>query len=180
MVNTLLTIVIPCKNSVRDLKKTVEDITKKTKVKGTRVLILDFGSIDGSHQYAAQSSTELSRILRIESIKMDEGKTIKDALDLIDTPYILVMKPGSTFKDQDLLISSINEILKNSHQIAYLRRHNIVNNVMSKLIKNRRKIDAVFTKSESINIMDYGHDDQDPEIYFRDLSKGIKVGGFTD
>jgi hypothetical protein len=51
---------------------------------------------------------------------------------------------------------------------------------MSKLIKNRRKIDAVFTKSESINIMDYGHDDQDPEIYFRDLSKGIKVGGFTD
>ena len=139
MVNTLLTIVIPCKNSVRDLKKTVEDITKKTKVKGTRVLILDFGSIDGSHQYAAQSSTELSRILRIESIKMDGGKTIKDALDLIDTPYILVMKPGSTFKDQDLLISSINEILKNSHQIAYLRRHNIVNNVMSKLIKNRRK-----------------------------------------
>jgi glycosyltransferase involved in cell wall biosynthesis len=180
MVNTLLTIVIPCKNSVRDLKKTVEDITKKTKVKGTRVLILDFGSIDGSHQYAAQSSTELSRILRIESIKMDEGKTIKDALDLINTPYILVMKPGSTFKDQDLLISSINEILKNSHQIAYLRRHNIVNNVMSKLIKNRRKIDAVFTKSESINIMDYGHDDQDPEISFRDLSKGIKVGGFTD
>ena len=180
MVNTLLTIVIPCKNSVRDLKKTVEDITKKTKVKGTRVLILDFGSIDGSHQYAAQSSTELSRILRIESIKMNEGKTIKDALDLIDTPYILVMKPGSTFKDQDLLISSINEILKNSHQIAYLRRHNIVNNVMSKLIKNRRKIDAVFTKSESINIMDYGHDDQDPEISFRDLSKGIKVGGFTD
>jgi glycosyltransferase involved in cell wall biosynthesis len=180
MVNTLLTIVIPCKNSVRDLKKTVEDITKKTKVKGTRVLILDFGSIDGSYQYAAQSSTELSRILRIESIKMNEGKTIKDALDLIDTPYILVMKPGSTFKDQDLLISSINEILKNSHQIAYLRRHNIVNNVMSNLIKNRRKIDAVFTKSESINIMDYGHDDQDPEISFRDLSKGIKVGGFTD
>ncbi len=180
MIDNLLTIVIPCKNSVGNLKKTVEDITKKTKVKGTRVLILDFGSIDGSHQYAAQSSSELSRIIRIESIKMEEGKKIKDALDLIDTPYILVMKPGSTFKDQDLLISAVNEISKTSYPIAYLRRHNIVNDLLSKFIKNRRKVDAVFSKTEVINMLDYGHDDHDPEISFNDLSKGIKVGGFTD
>jgi hypothetical protein len=90
------------------------------------------------------------------------------------------MKPGSTFKDQDLLISGVNEISKTSYPIAYLRRHNIINDLVSKFIKNRRKVDAVFSKTDVINILDYGHDDQDPEISFNDLSKGIKVGGFTD
>jgi glycosyltransferase involved in cell wall biosynthesis len=180
MVNTLLTIVIPCKNSVKNLKKTVEDITKKTKSKGTRVLILDFGSVDGSYQYAAQASGELIRFLKIESIKMEKGQTIKNALDLIETPYVLVMTPGSTFKDPDLLISSINEVSKIAYPIAYLRRSDFINNIISTLVKNRRRVDAVFAKTQVLNILDYKYEDPDPEISFDDLSKGIKVGGFTD
>jgi glycosyltransferase involved in cell wall biosynthesis len=180
MIDTLLTIVIPCKNSVRNLKKTVEDITKKTKVKGTRVLILDFGSVDGSYQYAAQASNDFVRFLKIESIKMGEDQTIKNAFDLINTPYVLVMTPGSTFKDHDMLISSINEMSKIAYPIAYLRREDFIKNIMSTFIKNRRKVDAVFGQTPVLNILDYKYEDQNPDILFDNLSKGIKVGGFTD
>jgi len=180
MISNLLTIVIPCKNSVISLKKTIEDIIKKTKVKNTRVLVLDFGSVDGSYQYASQASSEFIRILKIETLKMEEGETIKNALDLIDTPYVLVMTPGSTFKNQDLFISSINEVSKIEYPIAYLRRVDFINNFMSTFIKRKRKVNAIFSRKEVISILDYKYDDSDPEISFDNLSNGIKVGGFTD
>jgi glycosyltransferase involved in cell wall biosynthesis len=107
MISDLLTIVIPCKDSVIELKRTVEDITKKTKIKGTRVLVLDFGSIDGSYQYASQASSEHIRKIRIESIRMKEGESIKDSLKLINTPYVLLLSPGSTFKEEDLILNSV-------------------------------------------------------------------------
>ena len=180
MISTLLTIVIPCKNSVKSLKKTVEDLIKKTKVKNTRVLVLDFGSVDGSYQYASQASSDFIRMIRIESIRMKEGETIKSALDLIDTPYVLVMTPGSTFSDPDLLISSVNEAPKMEYPIAYLRRVDFINNFMSTFIKKKRKVNAIFSKKEVLNILDYQYDDPEAEIAFDNLSNGIKVGGFTD
>ena len=180
MISNLLTIVIPCKNSVMSLKKTIEDIIKKTKVKNTRVLVLDFGSVDGSYQYASQASGEFIRMIRIESLKMEEGETIKNALDLIDTPYVLVMTPGSTFKNQDLFLTSVNEIAKIEYPIAYLRKVDFINNFMSAFIKSKRKVNAIFSKKEVLSILDYKYDEQDAEISFDNLSKGIKVGGFTD
>jgi hypothetical protein len=51
---------------------------------------------------------------------------------------------------------------------------------MSTFIKSRRKVDAIFSKRELLSILDYRYDDPSPEILLNDLSKGIKVGGFTD
>jgi hypothetical protein len=51
---------------------------------------------------------------------------------------------------------------------------------MSTFIKNRRKVDAVFGQTQVLNILDYKYEDQNPDISFDNLSKGIKVGGFTD
>jgi len=180
MISNLLTVIIPCKNSVISLKKTVEDIIKKTKVINTRIIILDFGSTDGSYQYAAQASSEHIRSVRIESVKMEEENNIKDCLDLINTPYILVITPGATFSDNDIFISSVNGINNTDYPIAYLRKTDILNNIMSTFIKSRRKIDAIFSKKELLSILDYRYDDPSPEILLNDLSKGIKVGGFTD
>ena len=72
MINSLLTIIIPCKNSVYGLKDTIESLLDQFKITGTRVLILDLGSDDGSYQYAAQASFEHFKKLKIESIKIDD------------------------------------------------------------------------------------------------------------
>ena len=180
MISKLLTIVIPCKNSVKPLKKTIEDIIKKTKVKNTRVLVLDFGSVDGSYQYTAQASGEFIRMVRIESLKMPEGENIKNSLDLIDTPYVLVMTPGSTFKNADIFLKSVNEVSKTEYPIAYLRKADFINNFMSSFIRSKRKVNAIFSKKEILSILDYKYDDPDSEIFLDNLANGIKIGGFTD
>lgn len=180
MISTLLTIIIPCKNSVIELKKTINDIAKKTKIKDTRVLVLDFGSIDGSYQYAAQASNEMIRIIRIESIKMEEGETVKDAYNLVNTPYVLVMTPGSTFKDSDIFLTSINEVSRINYPVVYLKRTDFINDLMSKFLKNKRKIDAIFSDKECLNVLEYNPEDQNSDISLENISKGIKVGGFTN
>jgi len=180
MISTLLTIIIPCKNSVTKLKKTIEDIAQKTKIKDTRVLVLDFGSVDGSYQYAAQASQEMIRIIKIESIKMEEEETLKNAYDLVNTPYVLVMTPGSTFKDPDVFFTSVNEVSKINYPVAYLKKVNFINDLMSTVLKNKRKISAIFSNKELLNILDHDPADPDSEISLENMSKGIKVGGFTN
>jgi glycosyltransferase involved in cell wall biosynthesis len=180
MISTLLTIVIPCKNSVIELKKTINDIIKKTKIKDTRVLVLDFGSVDGSYQYAAQASNEMIRIIRIESIKMEEGETIKDAYNLVRTPYVLVMTPGSTFKDPDVFFTSVNKVSKINYSVVYLKKSDFINDLISTFLKNKRKINAIFSNKESLNILGYNPEDQNSDISLENMSKGIKVGGFTN
>jgi hypothetical protein len=69
---------------------------------------------------------------------------------------------------------------KIAYPIAYLRREDFIKNIMSTFIKNRRKVDAVFGQTQVLNILDYKYEDQNPDISFDNLSKGIKVGGFTD
>ena len=66
MINSLLTIIIPCKNSVYGLKDTIESLLDQFKITGTRVLILDLGSDDGSYQYAAQASYDNFKKLKPE------------------------------------------------------------------------------------------------------------------
>ena len=179
-IDTLLTIVIPCKNSVIELKKTINDIVKKTKIKGTRVLVLDFGSIDGSYQYAAQASNEMIRTIRIESIRMKEGETVKDAYNLVHTPYVLVMVPGSTFSDPDLFFTSLNEVSKINYPVAYLKKEDFINDLISRFLKNKRKINAIFADKESLNILVHNPEGPDSDISLENMPRGIKVGGFTN
>jgi hypothetical protein len=90
------------------------------------------------------------------------------------------MTPGSTFKNPDLFLTSVNEVAKIEYPIAYLRKVDFINNFMSAFIKSKRKINAIFSKKEVLSILDYKYDEPDAEISFDNLSKGIKVGGFTD
>jgi len=180
MISDLLTIVIPCKDSVIELKRTVEDITKKTKIKGTRVLVLDFGSIDGSYQYASQASSEHIRKIRIESIRMKEGESIKDSLKLINTPYVLLLSPGSTFKEEDLILNSVNRLSRTKIPLVYLKNCDFIRNLMSSLIRSKRKVNAVFSGKEVLSILDYKPEDGERKISFEDISNDVEILGFTD
>jgi len=110
LISTLLTIVIPCKDSVHELKSTIENIVNQTKINSTRVLVLDMGSKDGSYQYAAQASVEYSRVLKIESVNYDSNK-IWDTINNIDSLHVLIVLPGTNFKSKDFILDSLNNIM---------------------------------------------------------------------
>lgn len=182
MINNLLTIIIPCKNSVNDLKKTVEDLIEKTKINGTTVIIPDFGSNDGSYQYASQASSDLIKFLRIESLKMEENEDISDLLDRIRTPYILVITPGSTFKNNDIILDELNNLFKDNCPLAYLKKNNKLDILFGDLLKNRRKIKSIFSNKEILSDIKFYTESNDSQLLINNnsLSKGIKISGFVN
>lgn len=184
MIGSFLTIVIPCMNDVYGVKKTIENLSRKTKIAGTRVIVLDFGSTDGSYQYVAQASSEMLPSLRIESIKIEDGGSIKDSIQSINTENVLVVSTGSVFKDNDVILKSINLILADSkYPIVYLKPSGrFLNNIVSRYINVDRKNGAIFSKTEILKNIEFNHKDPEPDIIIDKsvLSGGIKIAGFTD
>jgi hypothetical protein len=123
LINSLLTIIIPCKNSLYGLKDTVESLLNQFKIAGTRVLILDLGSDDGSYQYAAQASFENFKKLKIESIKVEGDLNLFKFIDELRTTYSMVITPGSIIKDPDFIFNSINKILTNRNANVYFKEY---------------------------------------------------------
>lgn len=174
MIKDLLTIVIPCKDCVTSIKETIENIRTKTRIAGTRILVLDFGSTDGSYQYVAQASFELSSLLRIESINMKEGECISNIESSINTPYILVIKPGAVSDDPDIIMNSINKVLTGNNTLVYLKDLGILNRVIS-MFKKSDNPSLIFSKREVILELKYNPEDPEQNIS-TDLP--LKVEGF--
>jgi hypothetical protein len=123
LISSLLTIVIPCKNSVYELKSTVESLSKQFKINNTKVYVTDLGSEDGSYQYAAQSSVEYFRILKIESIKIEKDLSLLKFMDQIETPYCMVILPGSNMEDTEFIFKSVNRIMSSNIPQVYLKQY---------------------------------------------------------
>ncbi len=163
MIKEILTIVIPSKDCVYSIKNTLENLTTKTKILGTNILVLDFGSNDGSFQYVAQASSDFSRILRIESIRMKEDECISDILNNIRTPYVLVIKPGVVSDDPDIIMNSINKILEENKTLVYLKDLGIFNRVIN-IFKRKDNPSLIFSKREVICDLGYNPEDPDQNI----------------
>lgn len=133
MISTLLTIVIPCKDSVYELKSTIEEISKQTRILHTRILVLDMESTDGSFQYASQASIEYGRILKIESIKYESDK-LTDLIYTIDTKYSLVVMPGTGFKSKDFILESLNKTLLDGKISVFTT----ISNFLDRFFANRK------------------------------------------
>lgn len=98
---------------------TVEGIVMQTKIKGTRVLILDYGSTDGSIQYCVQKQVDLQKILQIEILDWKDKRQEFHAI----TPYCFWISPGVVLSDQDFLIREINKSSLTKKNIAFLIRN---------------------------------------------------------
>lgn len=105
-----VTIIIPSKNSIYPLKKTIEDISLQLKVNLFEVIVLDDKSEDGSLQYADQARYEYYRKLKIQVV---EKKDDDDFLNLILSPYVFWMCPGFILEERDSVFKMINESAKN-------------------------------------------------------------------
>lgn len=183
MISSLLTIVIPSKNSVFELKKTVDSLIRQTKIKGTDVIIADFKSNDGSHQYAIQASSELIRSLRISPVDIKENEHLNDLIERISTPYVMVISPGVIISDKDLIIKALNELFTNEHPLVYLKKNSPLDALICTILKRKRKVKMMFSRKETLSHLSMKNlESIDREILMdtKSLHKGIKISGFVD
>jgi glycosyltransferase involved in cell wall biosynthesis len=113
MLDSLVTIIIPTKDSFPKIKETIESIIIQTKIKGVNVLIADFGSKDGSYQYAAQASSSYFNKIKIESLDYSKIKnSMLNIMESIRTPYSIFITPGIILENPDFIFDSINYFMK--------------------------------------------------------------------
>lgn len=172
MINSLLTIVIPCKNSVYGLKNTVESLLNQFKIQGTRVLVLDLGSDDGSYQYAAQASFEHFKKLKIESIKVDSELNLFKFIDELRTPYSMVITPGSTIKDTDFIFNSINKVLTNKNANVYFKKYPLTKRILPlRNIRNKElEINCIVSEKNFLWEIEFGNNTL--SIHSSQISRG--------
>ena len=177
MISTLLTIVIPCKNSVHELKSTIENIVNQTKINSTRVLVLDMGSDDGSHQYAAQASVEYGRVLKIESVKYDPNK-IWETINNISSLYVLVVLPGTNFKSNDFIFGELNNILSEENVYIFpTNKRRSIKEILfphKSLLEGKTKISTLLISKNFLNSVEFNkgsHIFVDKEI----INKNAKI-----
>jgi hypothetical protein len=156
LISTLLTIIIPCKDSVYELKSTIENIAKQTRISSTRILVLDMGSKDGSFQYADQASVEHGKILKIESINYDPDK-ILELMHNIRTLYTMVVLPGTNFKSSDFILDNLNDILSNENILLFSEKNKIMDRIFSnkRLKEGKIKISAELSSKNYLNSSEF-------------------------
>ena len=172
MINSLLTIVIPCKNSLYELKDTVESLLNQFKIQGTRVLILDLGSDDGSYQYAAQASFEHFKKLKIESIKVDRDLNLFKFIDELRTPYSMVITPGSIIKDTDFVFDSINKVLTNKNANVYFKKYPLAKRILPLRNIRNKELEINCIISEKNFLWEIEFDNNTLSIHPSQISRG--------
>ena len=97
-----LTIVIPCYNEVNYIGKTLMNIGKQVGIKGTRVIVCDGKSTDGTQKVIKRFKEELKDVLNIEiqiGGKVARGRNV--GANLCETPYILFLDAFSRSIDKN-------------------------------------------------------------------------------
>jgi hypothetical protein len=150
LINSLLTIIIPCKDSLYELKITIESIVKQFKIRGTRVLILDLKSEDGSYQYADQASFEYFNKIKIELIKINSDLNLTEFIKEIKTPYFLIITPGSIIKDKELIFNSVNRLSQNKIPNVYIKKYPILRRFfpLDNIKKGKIEINAIISEKK--------------------------------
>jgi hypothetical protein len=178
LINSLLTIIIPCKNSLYGLKDTIENLLDQFKITGTRVLILDLGSDDGSYQYAAQASFEHFKKLKIESIKIDDDLNLFKFIDELRTPYSMVITPGSISKNPDFIFNSINNISIKKVPSVYLKKYPIVKRILPLRNIRNKVLEINCIVSEKNFLWEIGFKNNTLSIHTSQISRGkISIEG---
>ena len=143
-----LTIVIPCYNEDKYIKKTLDSINKQVLIDGTRVIIADNHSTDRTRAIINNMSMMYSHRLKIEMIdggKVGEARNLGS--DLVNTEYVLFVDADIQFfnsitihdcieemilEDLDLMTCKIKSTSKNWKSKLVFVCFNSVNNIISK------------------------------------------------
>lgn len=108
-----VTIVIPCKNESEYITRTILSIVKQSNIYGTRVIISDAQSTDGTRNVVEGLKKYFSDIIKIELI---EGGPVafgrNQGAKLVDTKYILFMDADVVLMSNDLIDNTLKEMYK--------------------------------------------------------------------
>jgi hypothetical protein len=136
------------------------------------VLILDLGSDDGSYQYAAQSSFEHFKKLKIESIKIDDDLNLFKFIDELRTPYSMVITPGSISKNPDFIFNSINNISIKKVPSVYLKKYPIVKRILPLRNIRNKVLEINCIVSEKNFLWEIGFKNNTLSIHTSQISRG--------
>lgn len=168
MIDSLITIIIPCQNSVEELKSTLYSISSQTKIKGTRIIMLNNVSTDGIYQYCNQAVIDYKKILNINPVYTKDGKFPVFVREL--NSYLIWISPGTTFDSADGIMKIVNNIKKGIDFYIYKRKDIIpFSNIIDK-IKIRRgniQIECLVCKREDLSLVEYFR--EDGKISFKPL-----------
>ena len=116
MIKDCLSIVIPCKNEENYIKRTLEEISLQSGIRGTRVIIADGGSTDSTLLKIDEFIKSEDNILNIEVIEGGQVSVGRNrGAALVKTPFILFLDADITFTDLAAIDISSNELKENPH-----------------------------------------------------------------
>ena len=114
MIKDYLSIVIPCKNEENYIKRTLDEISLQSGIKGTRVIIADGGSTDSTLQ-RIEEFIKSNNKLKIEIIN---GGTVSVGRNkgaaLVKTPFILFLDADITFTDLAAILMASDLLKENA------------------------------------------------------------------
>jgi hypothetical protein len=152
LISSIITIIIPSENCLFDLKKTIENISDQTKIRGTKILVLDKESSDGSIQYVTQASFDFRNILNIQVI--DCSKDFFPIKEEELNRYVIWIKPGIIFKSKDSIFNLSNLINSKQNPLIFTNKNF---NFLRRLYTNKDNIDISFIacKKDDNKIIEY-------------------------
>jgi glycosyltransferase involved in cell wall biosynthesis len=96
-----LTIVIPCKNEADYLPAMLQLVAGQAGIKGTRIIIADAQSTDGTRVFIQQAIISYAEILKIEMIEGGKVSAARNAgLQLVSTPLVLFLDADSMLTNE--------------------------------------------------------------------------------
>ena len=105
-----LTIVIPCKNEVGYLPQMLQLVAQQSNIKGTRIIIADAHSTDGTRAFIQQVIIDYAEVLRIEMIEGGKVSAARNAgLQLVTTPLVLFLDADSMLTNEKQIEQSLEK-----------------------------------------------------------------------
>lgn len=129
-----ITIVIPCYNEEKYIKKTLDSIYKQILIGGTRIIIADNHSTDRTRGIINNLSHMYSDRLKIEMIDGGRVGTARNlGAKLVDTEFILFMDADVQFFDTTVIHDCLENMIYDKLDIMTCKVKSISPDIRSKL-----------------------------------------------
>ena len=112
--NKLVTIVIPCKNESKIIDTTLALLNMQTNIKGVNVIIADSSDDDTPKRLKDRNNDEFNLIITEGGLP---SRARNNGAKLAKTPYILFLDSDIFLMDNNLLVDSIDHMMKGDNDL---------------------------------------------------------------
>ena len=187
-----LTIVIPCKNEEKYIKKTLINIINQNNIECVKIYIADANSTDETLNIIYNIKRDFYEFVDIEIINGGNvSKGRNNGLKLVKTPYVLFLDADTLLLDKSTISNYLNLLLNNNLKLTTAPIKNISNdkyatlafkmfNVINKLLSIKQPFAVgMFFMCQTCEIKKFGGFDE-TVIHSEDylLSKQFNINDF--